>query len=136
MKERAGTMRDYGRDRLRILLDNVVFEMHNAARVRDPESIHKMRVAIRRFQQGLRIFNQYVPAGSTKKIRRELRDVMKAAGEVRNRDTAMGILKSDEAILTALQKQRLEWKRRLTGVLRDVNRPDLSIKWRTRLELH
>jgi CHAD domain-containing protein len=130
------TCEEYGRTKLLTLLDDAVFEMHSAARLKDPESIHKMRVAIRRLQQGLRVFGQYIPDKASKRIKRELRDVMKIAGEVRNRDIALKLLKKNPAILKVLQKQRLEHKRQLITLLRDISRPDLSIKWRTRLELH
>lgn len=130
------TMAVFARERLRELIDKAVFEMHNSARLRDPESVHKMRVAIRRFQQALRVFDQYVPKDSSRKVKREMRDVMKAAGELRNRDIALELLDGHDALKKILRQQRLEAKRHLAAILQDASRPDLSIKWRTRLELH
>ena len=126
----------YARAQILALLDNAVFEIHNASRLKDSEAIHKMRVAIRRFQQAMRVFAQYLPGRGTKRIKRELREVLKAAGEVRNRDIAMKLLKNEEALVREVQKQRLAEKRKLVALLHDISRPDLSIKWRTRLELH
>ena len=127
---------DYGREQLLALLDSAVFEIHSAERLKDSDSIHRMRVAIRRLQQAMRVFEQYLPGRSAKRIDRELRDVMKAAGEVRNRDIALQMLADDPLLVKAIQKQRLEYKRRLMTLLHDIGRPDLSIKWRTRLGLH
>ena len=133
----GGSPESYGRKQLLVLLDSAVFEMHTAGRLKDSDSIHRMRVSIRRLQQAMRIFGQYLPERGTKRIKRDLREVMKAAGEVRNRDIALKLLKEDDTVLTkAVQKQRLETKRRLLALLNDLNRPDLSMKWRTRLELH
>ena len=126
----------FARARILALLDNAVFEIHNATRLKDSESIHKMRVAIRRLQQAMRVFAQYLPGRGAKRIKHELREVMKAAGEVRNRDIVIKLLKNDEALIREVQKQRLAEKRKLVALLHDISRPDLSIKWRTRLELH
>lgn len=126
----------FARQQLLALLDAAVFEMHTAERLKDSDSIHRMRVAIRRFQQGLRVFAQYLPASGVKRIKRDLRELMQTAGQVRDRDITLKLLKTDAVLSKAIEKQRLEYKRRLLALLHDLGRPDLSIKWRTRLELH
>lgn len=130
------TMREYAHERVRVLLDDAVFQMHDAARLRDPESVHKMRVAIRRFQQALRVFKQFLPGGGTRKVRRQLRKVMGIAGQLRNRDIAIELLGEGNAARAQLQRERLEIKRQLVSVLHDVSRPGVSIKWRSRLGLN
>ena len=83
------TMREYARERAALLLRRLAFQMHRAARLRDPESIHDLRVSIRRFQQCLAVFHQFFPRGQAKKIRKRLHQIMQVAGEIRNRDIAL-----------------------------------------------
>src|SRR6185503_15069163 len=74
------------------LLRRLAHRVHQAASAPDPDAVHDLRVAIRRFQQFLRVFRQFLPGVTAKKIRRRLRKIMKSAGKVRNRDIAAMLL--------------------------------------------
>ncbi|MBZ5635484.1 MAG: CHAD domain-containing protein [Acidobacteriia bacterium] len=58
----------------------------------DPDTIHDMRVATRRFMQSLKVFGQFFDRQSTKKMRRRLRRLMHLSGEARNCDIALELL--------------------------------------------
>lgn len=134
------TMRDYALERGALLLRRLAFQMHRASRLRDPESIHDLRVSIRRFQQCLAVFAQFFPRGQAKKIRARLHEIMLIAGEIRNRDIALELLqKSRLPADPALEGRWREEARRLHGelvrVLARWGRRDLSRRWGSRLGL-
>ena len=89
---------------------------------RDPEAIHDLRVAIRRFVQCLRHFQQFFDAPEVKRIRKPLRKLMKRCGEVRNRDIAMGLLcqagLTEAPVMRALERQRMDAEKELVRTLR------------------
>ena len=135
------TMRDYALGRSALLLRRLAFEMHRAARLRDPESIHDLRVSIRRFQQCLEAFSQFFAKGQARKIRRRLHRVMRIAGEVRNRDIALELLEKSHLapMETDLGGRLREEARQLRGELLRVlgrwGRRDVSRRWGSRLGL-
>jgi CHAD domain-containing protein len=134
------TMRDYALERGSVLLRRLAFQMHRAVRLRDPESIHDLRVSIRRFQQCLAVFQQFFPKGQAKKIRRRIHQIMQIAGEIRNRDIALELIeKSGLPVETALAGRLRQETGRLHGeLLRLVGRwgrRDLSRRWGARLGL-
>jgi len=123
-----------------MLLRRMTFEMSRAAKLRDPDSIHDLRVAIRRFQQCLRAFSQFFPRGESRRIRHRLRKIMKQAAEVRNRDVALEVLKeagapSDGKLTVRLAHQRQKAKCDLSGALRKWRGRDASRKLRFGLGL-
>ena len=97
------------------LLRKPVFHLNRAALSYDPDSIHDVRVAIRRFQHFLHVFEQFLNRRKEKKIHRQLREVMKLSGEVRNRDIAAALLKQagganhSQPSMT-LARQRKRWR--------------------------
>jgi len=132
------SMRDYALERGALLLRRLAFQMHHAARLRDPESIHDLRVSIRRFQQCLAVFAQFFPRGQAKKIRARLREIMQIAGDIRNRDIALDLLhKSHLPADPTLEGRWREEARRSHGELVRVlgrwGRRDLSRRWGSRL---
>src|SRR5690349_8266672 len=86
-------MRKYALSQGSKLLRKLVFYLNRTVLSQDPNSIHDVRVAIRRFRQFLRVFKQFMPQGKAEKIRRQLRRVMQLSGDVRNRDIASALLK-------------------------------------------
>src|ERR1017187_6125566 len=85
-------MHDYACLETAILLRRLAYQSNRAARDGDADSIHDLRVAIRRLSRCLRVFAPFFPVGSWKKIRRQLAGLMKATGEVRDRDIALQLL--------------------------------------------
>ncbi|MBK5293347.1 MAG: CHAD domain-containing protein [Acidobacteriia bacterium] len=102
-------------------------ELRRAMRTpEDPEAIHDLRVAIRRFTQCLRTFRQFLDRNSTKKIRRRLRKVMDACGAARNIDIALEVLAAagagGQTLLEDLRKERPRRQKRLVQRLKQWRR--------------
>jgi CHAD domain-containing protein len=105
----------------------------------NPDSVHDLRVAIRRFTQALSVFKPCFPGKDTRKIRRRLKKLMLDAGDVRNNDIALKILsksrKTEAASLRPrIQSQRKEASRILIGALKRRMERKSSLKWRAALE--
>lgn len=129
-------MRDYARLQVSHYLDALVFDMHQARRLNDVESVHKLRVAIRRFRQALRVFEEYFSPKRTKTIRKEMRRVRYLAGDVRTRDIAIAMLQKEGVAADAILAERNEAKRSLMEALDEVCGPNLVARWRSKLGLH
>lgn len=86
-------MERFARGQLTALSDRLVEDLQSAARKQDEESVHLIRVSIRRFVQSLTVFEQYVPESASKKVRKQLRRVMRLSSKVRDLDIAMLFLK-------------------------------------------
>lgn len=96
--------------------------MHSASqKVNDPETIHDLRVAIRRFTQCLRAFAQFFDATRVKRIRKRLRKILKRAGEVRNYDIAIELLVGvnllEGDLAAELQAKRMDAQKRFADRL-------------------
>jgi CHAD domain-containing protein len=133
-------MRKYAVERTSILLRRLAFRVHRAARLHDADSIHDLRVSVRRFQQCLSVFQQFFPGGAVKKIHKRLHNVMELSAEVRNRDIALHLLRQagmppDSAVSAALLEQKKQAQTELSRLLRRWGRRDVSRKWRSRLRL-
>lgn len=133
-------MREYAADRLRSLLGKFVFEVHRASKSRDPDAIHDLRVAIRRFGEGLRVFRQFFPEKGVKKVRKKLRGLMDQAAAVRDKDIALELLAEagvcEGSLVEGLRKERKAAERALAAELKRWARHDFSSKWRESLHLH
>jgi CHAD domain-containing protein len=128
-------MESFARSQLSALVDNLVLELQKAAKRQSAEAVHRMRVSIRRLVQGLRVFRQFVSAAESKKLRRQLRRVMKLSSAVRDYDIALQYLAKHGRQPEEIVARRLESKRALAETVRAVSQPDLSQKWRLRLGL-
>ena len=132
-------MREYARLQTAVLLRRLAFQVNRASRCGDADSIHDLRVAIRRLSQCLRVFAQFFPGGSAKKVRRQLRGLMRIAGEVRDRDIAAELLAAAgvprAAVVTRLEAERRAAVHDLMLEIRRWQSQGFSRKWRSRLEL-
>ena len=133
-------MREFVRLQTAILLRRFAYQVNRAAGSGDAESIHDLRVAIRRLSRCLRVFSQFYPDGSGKKIRRELADLRDLAGAVRDRHIALDLLAAAGISPRAAIVARLEAERRKHGneLLLEVRRwkgRGFSRKWRVHLGL-
>jgi CHAD domain-containing protein len=118
------------------MLDDVAFQMANTARVRDEPAVHKLRVSIRRLQQALRLFCDFLDEREVKRLRKQLRVVIKAAAEVRNRDIASTLLRklgAPPALTSGLDADRSARLKDLLRLLR--GRAKAQDRWRARLGL-
>jgi CHAD domain-containing protein len=133
-------MRKYAIDQGSQLLSKLVHQLHQAAATRDADAVHDLRVAIRRFQQFLRVFRQFLPRTKVKKIRRRLRGLMILAGEVRNRDIASMLLQQagvthNSQLSATLARDREQAQQELLRSIDRLNRRGLAKKWHSRLRL-
>ncbi len=131
-------MREYARQQTAILLRRLAFQLNRAARNGDAEAIHDLRVAIRRLNRGLRVFAQFYPDDSWKRIRRRLARLMKMAGEVRDRDIARELLAHAgvaprAAIVARLEAERGKARHELLQEIRRWKNRNFYRKWRSRL---
>jgi CHAD domain-containing protein len=100
--------------------------------------VHDLRVAIRRFIQVLLVFKPCFPAKEVKRIHRALKRVMTLAGEVRDLDIAVSLLRqsrqADAVVLRSkFQKERKEAARILAGKLKRWMKRRTCSKWRHQL---
>jgi CHAD domain-containing protein len=136
----AGTAtRRFAREQADRLLGRLAFQIGRAIKSRNAEAIHDLRVTIRRFVQALRAFKPCFQGKALRKIRRELKQIIDVAGEVRNHDIALKLLaKSTRAERTGLQSKiqsgRREAERSLITLLKRWLERKSSLKWRTALE--
>jgi CHAD domain-containing protein len=133
-------MQSYAREQASTLLRRLAFRMNRAAKVRDADSIHDLRVAIRRFEQCLQIFHQFLSGGHKKKIRRRLRRIMELSGEIRNRDIALDLLRQAglpvrSSLSARLLRERREAQSNLLASFDRWGERDLFRKWGSRLGL-
>ncbi len=133
-------MRDYARLQTATLLRRLAFQLNRAERHTDPDSVHDLRVAIRRLSRCLRAFAPLYPGHYWKKIRRELATLMKSAAAVRDRDVSIELLgqagiSRRAAVVARLEAERRRTARDLSLQIRRWKSSDSSRKWRSRLEL-
>jgi CHAD domain-containing protein len=86
------TMRDYAKIETSALLQRLSGQVDHAAVAGDAGSIHDLRVVIRRLSRCLRLFAQFYPGRSWRKLREELGRMMDAAGAVRDLDIAIALM--------------------------------------------
>jgi CHAD domain-containing protein len=72
----------------RRLSRQLALQINRALKSCDARAVHQVRVAIRRFGQGVAVCKPCFPAKELRKCRRRLKKIMSAAGEVRNCDVA------------------------------------------------
>lgn len=137
----AGMRMDkYAAEQAAARLGRFAFELRKSAKSKDPDAIHDLRVSIRRFTQCLKVFRRFFPAKGAKKIRRQLRTIMDAAAEVRNRDIALDLCKEatmprKSQLHQKLLEERKQAEKELAGTLKRMSKRELSKKWRSRLSL-
>jgi len=134
------TIRAYALQQTRTLLRRLAFQVSRAARPGDPDAVHDLRVAIRRFTRALRVFQQFLPHGKARKVRHELQDIMDLAAAVRDRDIASELLQearvpAGSPLVATLRRERKEAETRLRVAVRRLARVGFSQKWRLGLRL-
>jgi CHAD domain-containing protein len=133
----APSVRDFALEQMNHLLTRLTFEIHRAAKKAGPEEIHDVRVSIRRFSQGLLLFNDLFPPWEVKKIKRRLKRMMRLTSEIRDRDITLAYLASvkETRHRPRLVKQRLALQKEFTQMVTRWNAREFSAHWRTGLSL-
>jgi CHAD domain-containing protein len=125
-------------EQTRRLLKRLSIQIARATRSPDSESVHQLRVAIRRFTQSIAVYKPYFPEKEVQKSRRRLKKIMTAAGEVRNCDIALKYLgrwraPDIEHLQQKLESRRKESTRSLEDELERWRDRQMLAKWRTTL---
>lgn len=128
-------LREFGFSTTAELLSEAAVAMLLAAESPDEEAVHRMRVSIRRFQQSLRLFSSVLREKGVKRVRRELKSVMEPAGELRNHDIAIQLVRGAKASTAALQQRRAAAREQFLAALRTVAQADLQDRWREALDI-
>jgi CHAD domain-containing protein len=133
-------MREYARQQTGILLRRFAFQVSRAAKSGNADAIHDLRVSIRRLSRCLRLFSQFYPDKSWKRIRRQVEGIMKLAGTVRDCDITLEALAAagvphQAAIVSELGRERAAAGRELLHELERLASRNFSRKWRERLGL-
>jgi CHAD domain-containing protein len=134
------TMREYARLETAALLHRLAAQVEHAAESAEADSIHDLRVVIRRLSRCLRVFAQFYPGHSWSKLRAELSDLMDAAGAVRDRDIAIAMLAESgvpprAAVVVRLSAERRKQQDAFLAEVRHWRGRRLTRKWRRKLEL-
>jgi len=121
-------------------LDRVAFEVNRARRNTDPDTVHDLRVSIRRFVSCLKQFSQFFPGKESKKIQKSLGTIMSLAGSIRDRDIAIELgarakLPPESPFLAAMSQQRRDQMDNLALALKPWAKQNRTVKWRQRLRL-
>lgn len=94
----------------------------------EAEAVHQLRIWTRRAASTLRLFAPAMPRRAAEKLKRTLRKLRRAAGEVRDCDVYLEQLQDDSheprRIIKALQSQRREAQRKLKKRRRKLSRGD------------
>ena len=128
-------------EQVRRLLERLVFQSHRTAKRPGPEGVHELRVAIRRAEQALVTFKPLLPRRAVKRIRKQLKSVLSAAGSVRDYDIAIKILLKIEQPGAAELRREIRGRRQaaertlLTRLKRLSFRAKIA-QWFADLELH
>ena len=124
----ASAMERFARSQIIALAERLEQVLQAAARKQDEEAVHRIRVSIRRFVQSLTAFAQYVPENWSKKVRKQLRQVMRRSSKVRDLDIAMLFLKKHRSPADVLASRRERASLKLAAAL-------ASPQWHSRLSL-
>lgn len=132
-------MRKFARKQTIGRLKTLESALRTAARhPKDAEAVHDLRVAIRRFVQCLKIFQQFFDARVARKIRRRLGKLMDLCAAVRNCDIALELLGEagieDSGLAESLAASRTATERTLAGSLKRWRRRSIRKTWPKRLE--
>jgi CHAD domain-containing protein len=120
-------------------MNRLAKELIGAARSPDdPDAVHDLRVAIRRFIESIKIFPEVFGDSASKKFRRKLKPLLRALGDVRNLDVTTGVLnaaraKPTQAIVDRLQSDKRNAQKALSELLRSWRKSETVEAWLERI---
>jgi CHAD domain-containing protein len=120
------------------LLERLAYQVNHTLHTPAADSVHDLRIAIRRFSQWLVLAKPAYPAKDVKKIRRRLKELMELTNAPRDCDVALKLLAKSEltsaaALEQPIRDRRKEELRKLTPALRRWAARKTSSKWRAAL---
>jgi len=131
--------RKFAAEHAQKLLDQLAFEINRVTKSRDSESVHDLRVSLRRFAQTLRLFRDFFPGRKMHKIGARVKKVMLSADELRNFDATLRLLSKahrsgSSALRSKLQARKKDSERLLVVLLKRWTERKSSVKWRASLQ--
>jgi CHAD domain-containing protein len=129
----------YAADQTVRLLERLAFQLAAARHSYNPETVHDLRVAIRRFLQALAVFKAFFHRKGLKKIRKSLKALMTAAGEVRDCDIALRFITelqphAADTLENEVRQRRVAAEGALRAEAARRQTYKWSLKWRSVLE--
>jgi triphosphatase len=120
------------------LLDRFGHVLNHATKHPNAGAIHDVRVSIRRLRQCLDVFAPLLGSRPSKKISKRVRRLLKAAGQVRNLDIAIDLLKKARvartgALTAAIRKDRIKVEKEFEQSLEKLHDGGKVGKWRAKL---
>ena len=133
-------MRQFVQSETAALLEKFSAKLEATAGSADAHAIHDLRVSIRRLSRCLRVFSEYYPGHSWKKVRKQLSKLMDYAGAARDCDIAIELLaeakvSASSRLVVTLQKRRQEAGEDLQKASRRWIDADIAKKWHKKLDL-
>lgn len=86
----------YAAEKTQRLLSRLAIEISHTVKSANAGAVHDLRVAIRRFGQGLAACKSTLSSKAARQLKRRLKKLMTQAGEVRNCDVALRLLAETE----------------------------------------
>ena len=128
----------FASDSVTKLLERFAFQVNHTVHTSDPDSLHDLRVATRRFAQSLYLFKAAFAGKEVKKIRGRLKDLMELTNAPRDCDVVLKLLPKSELpgvdpLLEAVTARRKQALRALIPALRRWGARETSSKWRAAL---
>jgi len=134
-------MLPFANEQIASRLARVMFQVRRVANVQDTESIHDLRVSVRRFMESVNTFSSLLPKQAATQVRKRLKRMMDTAREVRERDIALEHMdavgvSADDPLRERISSERAIAERILVEKARRWSRTSLSRKWRVALRLN
>ena len=131
-------MKEYVARRSEARLDRFAYELSRACKSTDADTVHDLRVSIRRYESCVDAFNAFFPARPARKFDKRSREILKPAGIVRDRDIALQLaseagLTPDTPLVRVLSQQRQELAKSFRDDVKRWSKRNPSAKWRRRL---
>lgn len=134
----SAPIRIYAEAQAQTLLRRLAYQVNRTVKRGDADSIHDLRVAVRRLSQCLETFSTLFPKGSAKKVGIRVDEIRKLAGGVRNHDIAIEYLEkvdAPEEFVEKLRTERQQSAKDLHKTLDAWSKREPWRKWRARLEI-
>ena len=136
--EAMSPMKEYVARQSEARLDRFAYELGRGCKSTDADTVHDLRVSIRRYESCVDAFNGFFPPRPVRKFDKRLREILKPAGIVRDRDIALQLasdagLTPDTPLVRGLSKQRQELAKRFQEDVKRWSKRNPSDKWRRRL---
>lgn len=122
------------------LLDRASKAVRSCSEQITEEAIHDLRVSLRRFDETLRAFKALFPKPHYQIVHKEVREILRAAGQARDIDIALAAfhqaqITPSSALSAQLKAQRITAERELFTSLKASRASKFSSRWRSQLSL-